>query len=173
MKKIIILIAFITLLSFSAAAQDSSFSLDAGAGLWYHMYPSTGNSFLNILQSLFAFRGGGYADLVYNLNGSMGVGVELGLAYMSATSGDVTSSLFDVPAYVFGRLTFGGIKLQPYGGVLIVGAVDSSGAAFDPLLTGGARVVLGHIFLEASMIFSDDVYPRFGLGWQLNDLLNF
>ena len=184
MKKIVvlfILVSFVVPAIFSQEEEMDMFTVDVGGGLYYDAYPLSGTIF-DFLLIIFNLRGGVHGDINYNLSEDMSAGAELGLAYISATTGEApneyTASLFDIPAYLFFRYKLGFLAIQPYAGLLITGATNSDGdLSSNANVAVGARLFLGGIYAEVAYILGlgneADSFPRFGIGYQYKGLVGF
>ncbi len=183
MKKLLIALFLIVVMAGGLAAKSEkkaaeplkAVSIDLGVGVWEHLYTPGAIRTGDIMAILLGFRAGGFGAFRVNLSDILSVGAEVGFAYMRIPSMvGKTVACYDVPIHAIVRAKFGGVALQPYVGGLLAGRDE----ALDFNLHAGAKLLLGGFFIDASVVIPTEpggfnFYPRFGLGFQINDIFSF
>jgi hypothetical protein len=157
----------------------SRLALDAGIGLYYNDRIQLTGAFA-LLGAVFNARAGLWGSVGYRITPSHALGCEVGIDYITFTSGNVDASLYDIPILAKVGYSLGKVELEGFAGTLLSG-LTSSGVVTSPSfnIDAGARVKLGGLYAEASYVFgigsaSADLgsfgaiassYPRFGLGY--------
>ena len=178
MKKTIsitLLMVFLLLPVLSVFAQDKEmdnavkpFGLDAGVVLSTG-YLQTDDPLLNGLSLLFLLRGGITVTGRYRINEQMSTGGEIGLTFMSISTGDGedATTFFDMPINAVFRYGGGKTFIEPHiGYYLSASLMDFSGFSV------GAKGSLNNFYMDFTFVIGSKYqYPRFGFGWQWNNIL--
>jgi len=143
------------------------FGLDAGAMISTG-YLDSSDPIYSGLSILFLLRGEISVTGRYRINDKLSTGVELGFAYMSiSTDGSSNASSFiDIPMQAVFRYGGGKTFIEPHiGYYLSTSATEFSGFSV------GAKGSLGGFYVDFTFVIGSDYqYPRFGLGWQYNNI---
>ncbi len=155
---------------------EPAFPLSIGTfdGLWYNARPLSG-TILDFLLIIFNFRAGFNLDMQYHLGaiegkrGWLGIGAELGLAYMVSGEGETALHLVDLPTRVKFSLSAGKhLRLEGFAGLLSALAFTMHSQDYIPYVDLGGRLILGRFFMEAGYEIGLSAaavsYPRFGMG---------
>lgn len=165
-KFIIIAVVLILVSSLPLAAerhgdteQKSKIGLDFGGFVTTGWFPQEPASLL------FLLRGGSSVTVRYRINDTFSFGIEAGISAFYYDTG--SSMMFlDAPVRAVFRIGGGKTFLEPHAGYYftILGS-DLDGFSF------GAKASLSNLYVDFSYILGSDYsYPRFGLGYQLNNI---
>jgi len=177
MKKTIsitLLLMFLILPVLTVAAEDAGsnmdvkpFGLDAGIVLSTG-YLQSDDPLLNGLSLLFLLRGGVTVTGRYRINDKMSTGGEIGLTFMSMSTseGGEATTFFDMPINAVFRYGGGKTFIEPHiGYYLSASLMDFSGFSV------GAKGSLNNFYVDFTFIIGSEYqYPRFGFGWQWNNI---
>ncbi len=171
---LLLLFLIVPLLSISAreSSRESSkevkpFGLDAGLILSTGYLDSDDPTYSG-LSLIFLLRGGLTVTGRYRINDKISAGAELGFNYMSISTSDGGSNttFVDIPFNAVFR--YGGKKtfIEPHIGYYISASVpEFSGFSV------GAKGSLAGLYVDFTYVIGSDYkYPRFGLGWQYNNI---
>lgn len=144
----------------------SPFGLDAGAVVSTG-YVTSDDPLYSGLSLLFLLRGGVTVTGRYRINEKMSTGAELGFTYMSiSTNGGDPTTFIDVPMNAVFRYGGGKTFIEPHIGYYL--------SASTPEFSGfsvGAKGSLNNFYVDFTFVIGSDYkYPRFGLGWQWNNI---
>lgn len=142
------------------------FGLDAGVVLSTG-YLDSDDPIYSGFSVLFLLRGGITVTGRYRINDKLSAGAEIGFTYMSidAGSGDATTFV-DIPMNAVFRIGGGKTFIEPHlGYYLSATTMEFSGFSV------GAKGSLNNFYADFTFVIGSDYqYPRFGLGWQWNNI---
>lgn len=167
----LVLFLIVPLLTVTAQEKETKsvkpIGLDAGS-IVSTGYLTSDNPLYSGLSLLFLLRGGVTVTGRYRINDKLSTGAEIGFTYMSISTdgGDTTTTFVDIPIYGVFRLGGGKTFIEPHVGYYLSASIpEFSGFAV------GAKGSLNGFYVDFTYIIgSDYTYPRFGLGWQFNNI---
>ena len=167
MKKIVLVLIVLALFGGFISAQEveGPMRVDSSGGIYYDAFPLQSTNGFQFLEAIFNLRVGGHLGLGVNLNDSMTIGGEVGILAMYWESGYYYYTLLDLPFRGYFDIHAGdAVALRAFGGGLAVVAIGN-GIATAVLPEVGARVSLGGLYLEATYVFANTPYQRYGIGY--------
>lgn len=162
-----------------AAKEEKPIVVTACSGLYYNATPLPSDALGMFFGFLFNLRGEANGGIHFRISDRYLVGLEAGFAAISVdftgSSSESSFVLFDIPVRIVGSVDLSVITLQPYlGGILLMyvttPADASSSFKCSPAFEAGVQILLGRmsgLYLEAGHVLGSSIFPRFGLGFQV------
>ena len=121
---------------------------------------------LSALSIIYLMRGGITATGRYRINDQLSAGLETGLLFLTFEIGGTTTYFFDIPIQAVFRWGKDGTFLEPHVGYYLTLSGMQLGG-FDV----GVKGSLNNFYVDFSFIIGNGYnYPRFGLGYQINNI---
>ncbi|MBB6480068.1 hypothetical protein [Spirochaeta isovalerica] len=159
---IAMMLVMLSIPAMNLAAQNSGSPI----GLDFGGVVSTGYIASEPYSFLFLLRGGATVTGRYRINETFSTGLELGFTYFSWDYYGTTTNWIDIPMNAVFRIGGGKTFVEPHVGYYLSASImDFSGFSV------GVKGSLGGFYTDITYVIGSDYkYPRFGIGWQYNNI---